>query len=144
MKRTVALTLIALIMIVATAFAAGAPASGIGVKYSGRTRQHLPITLVLDSRGLISGKYLANYYCVHANGSIGQARRQPTTLGRSRFVRPGHIDYRQTTGAGATADQAHVVASVSGAKITGVFNEAYINRYGSLCHSGKVSFSARR
>jgi hypothetical protein len=136
MKRIVALAFVAVIAVVGTAFAAGA------ATYSGRTRQHLSITLVLNASGLVSGKYLANYFCVRPNGSTIRALKQPTSLGTSHFVRAGHIDYRLTLGGGADADEAHVVATVSGTKITGWFNEAYINRFGILCHSGKVTFSA--
>jgi hypothetical protein len=142
MKRTIALTLTVVVAIVGTAFAAGV--GGAGVRYSGRTSQHLPIALVVNARGLVSGKYLANYYCVRANGSTVRALRQPTTVGRSSFGRARHIDYRLTLGGGADTDQAHVVATVSGAKITGFLDEAYVNRFGILCHTGKISFSASR
>jgi len=138
MRRVAALTFVAVAAIVGTAFAAGSA----GVRYSGRTAQHLSMTLVLNTRGLVSGKYLANYYCAHPSGSTGRALRQPTTLGSSGFVRAHHIDDRETFGVGANADQAHIVATVSGAKITGWFTEAYVNRFGILCHSGKISFSA--
>ena len=137
MNRSVALTFVALVAVAGTAFAAG-----VGGTYSGRTGQHLSISLVLNAHGLVSGKYLANYTCLHPNGSTGRAVRQPTTLGSSAFVRPRHIDDRETFAVGADADEAHVVATVSGAKITGWFTEAYVNRFGILCHSGKVFFSA--
>jgi hypothetical protein len=138
MKRMVALTFVAVVAVVGTAFAAG----GAKITYSGRTAQHLSITLVLNARGLVSGKYLANYFCARPNGSTVRALKQPTTLGTSGYVRPHHIDYRLTLGGGADADEAHVVATVSGVKVTGWFTEAYINRFGILCHSGKVTFSA--
>jgi hypothetical protein len=140
MKRRFALTVVAAIAVVGTA-AAGVGVGGVKMSYRGRTNQHLPIALAIDGSGLISGKYLANYICIRPNGSTARALRQPTTLGRSRFVHARHIDYRETFGGGADEDQTHVVATVSGSKVTGSFNEAYDNRFGILCHSGDVSFS---
>jgi hypothetical protein len=140
MERRFALTVAAALAVVGTA-AAGVGVGAVKTSYSGRTNQHLPITLAINGHGLISGKYLANYICLRPNGSTVRAMRQPTTLGQSRFVHARHIDYRETFGGGADEDQTHVVATVSGSKVTGSFNEAYDNRFGILCHSGDVSFS---
>jgi hypothetical protein len=143
MKRRFAITVAASIAVVCTA-AAGVGVGGVKASFSGRTNQHLPIALSINGRGLVSGKYLANYTCLRPDGSTVRAMRQPTTLGQSRFVHARHIDYRETFGAGADEDQTHVVATVSGSKVTGSFNEAYDNRFGILCHSGDVSFSLSR
>lgn len=112
MKRAFALTVATMVAVAGMAVAAGVGVAGVGVRYSGQTSQPLPITLVLNASGLISGKYLANYYCVRPNGLSIRAVRQPTTLGPSSFGRARHIDYRQTVGGGTNEDQTQIVATV--------------------------------
>lgn len=137
MKRTLAIAVAALLAVVGTAFAAG-----LAGTYKGKTRQGLGITLTITGKGLSSASYTANYKCRRRNGTSGHSSAQPTKLGSSRFKGRGRINTNQSTTDGS--DRTHLVARISGKRISGYFNETYRNNAGTVCHSGNVSFSAKR